>query len=72
VSHRYGNRGLHQNGTWELVSLPPGKQIVGYKWVYIAKFNPDGSIDRLKASLVAKGYTETYGIDYDDRFFSSC
>jgi hypothetical protein len=61
-------KALHQNGTWELVPLPPSKKTVGCKWVYTAKFNPDGSVERLKASLVAKGYTQTYGIDYDETF----
>lgn len=59
---------LHQNGTWDLVPLPPDKQTVGCKWVYTVKFHPDGSIDRLKARLVAKGYTQTYGIDYEETF----
>jgi hypothetical protein len=59
---------LHQNGTWELVPLPPHKKTIGCKWVFIVKFNPDGSVDRLKARLVAKGYTQTYGIDYDETF----
>jgi len=59
---------LHQNGTWELVPLPPHKKTVGCKWVFTVKFNPDGSVDRLKARLVAKGYTQTYGIDYDETF----
>jgi hypothetical protein len=61
-------KALHQNGTWELVPLPPSKKTVGCKWVYTVKFNPDGSVERLKACLVAKGYTQTYGIDYDETF----
>jgi hypothetical protein len=61
-------KALHQNGTWELVPLPPSKKTVGCKWVYTVKFNPNGSIERLKARLVAKGYTQTYGIDYDETF----
>jgi hypothetical protein len=61
-------RALHQNGTWELVPLPPHKKTVGCKWVFTVKFNPDGSVERLKARLVAKGYTQTYGIDYDETF----
>ena len=61
-------RALHQNGTWELVPLPPHKKTVGCKWVFSVKFNPDGSVERLKARLVAKGYTQTYGIDYDETF----
>jgi hypothetical protein len=40
---------LHQNGTWDLVPLPPGKHIVGCKWVYTVKFHSDGSVDCLKA-----------------------
>ncbi|XP_043816945.1 uncharacterized mitochondrial protein AtMg00820-like [Manihot esculenta] len=49
---------LHNNGTWELVSLPPGKSTVGCRWVYTVKVGPDGKINRLKARLVAKGYTD--------------
>jgi hypothetical protein len=52
----------HQNGTWELIPLPFSKQIVGYKWVNTVKINLDGSIERLKAHLLAKDYTQTYGI----------
>ena len=50
---------LYSNGTWELVVLSPGKSPVGFCWVYTVKVGPNGKIDRLKASLVAKGYTRT-------------
>ena len=50
-------KALHHNRTWELVPLPSTKKIVGCKWVYTVKFNPNGSVERLKAHLVAKGYT---------------
>lgn len=53
---------LHKNQTWELTTLPKGKQAVGCRWVYTVKYLPDGSIERLKARLVAKGYTQTYGV----------
>ena len=46
---------LHNSGTWELVPLLSGKSIVGCKWVFAIKVGPDGTIDRLKAHLVAKG-----------------
>ena len=59
---------LHSNGTWDLVSLPPGKSTVGCRWVYTVKVGPDGQVDRLKARLVAKGYTQIYGCDYGDTF----
>lgn len=58
----------HQNGTWKLVALPLGKKTVGCKWVYVVKFNLDGFVERLKACLVAKGYTQRNGIDYYERF----
>ena len=37
-------------------------------WVYTLKVGPDGQVDRLKACLVAKGYTQQYGSDYYDTF----
>ena len=59
---------LHSNGTWDLVSLPPGKSTVGCRWVYTIKVGPDDQVDRLKARLVVKGYTQIYGCDYGDTF----
>ena len=46
---------LEHSGTWELVSLPPGKKVVGCGWVYAVKVGPNCEIDRLKARLVGKG-----------------
>jgi len=59
---------LESNHTWELVPPPPGKSVVGCKWVFNVKVGPDGQVDRLKARLVAKGYTQVYGQDYSDTF----
>ena len=47
---------LIDNGTWDLVCLPAGKKAIGCQWVFIVKVNPDGSIARLKACLIAKEY----------------
>lgn len=59
---------LHSNATWELVSLSPGKSTVGCRWIYTVKVGPDGQIDRLKARLVTKGYTQIFSLDYTDTF----
>jgi hypothetical protein len=57
-----------KNKTWELVQLPKGKKAVGCKWVFTVKQNQKGEVDRYKERLVAKGYSQTYGIDYDETF----
>ena len=59
---------LHNSGTWELVPLPSGKSVVGCRCVFAIKVGPDGTIDRLKARLVDKGYTQIFGLDYGDTF----
>jgi hypothetical protein len=59
---------LEKNKTWELVSLPKGKEPVKCKWVYTVKQDPNGKIERYKARLIAKGHSQTYGIDYDETF----
>ena len=59
---------LHSTCIWDLVLLPAGKSPVGYRWVYTVKIGPDGRVDRLKAHLVAKEYTQIYGSNYYDTF----
>jgi hypothetical protein len=57
-----------KNQTWELTSLPEGKKAVGCKWVFTVKQSPEGKIERYKARMIARGYSQTYGIDYDEAF----
>jgi len=59
---------LISRGTWELVSAPKDAIVVGCRWVYNLKYHHDGSVDRYKAKLVVKGYTQTYGVDYFETF----
>ena len=59
---------LKKNNTWKLVPLSEGKQLVGCKWEFSIKYKADGSIDRYKARLVAKDFTQMYGIDYLETF----
>ena len=59
---------LHSTGTRDLVSLPVGKSPIGCRWVYTVKIGLDGLVDRLKARLDVKGYTQIYGSDYYDIF----
>lgn len=59
---------LHKQGTWSLVPCPLDRNIVGSKWIYKVKKNPDGSISRYKARLVAQGFSQAKGLDYDETF----
>ena len=61
---------LSKNHTWDLVTLPPRKSVVGCKEIYKIKTHSDGSIEQYKARLVAKGFTQEYKIDYEETFAS--
>ena len=50
------------------MTLPPGKSVVGCKWIYKIKTRSDGFIERYKARLVVKGFTHEYRIDYEETF----
>ncbi|CAL8994451.1 unnamed protein product [Prunus brigantina] len=58
---------LQLQGTWNLVP-PPDKNIVGCRWIYKIKRNSDGTISRYKARLVAQGFSQEHGLDYDEIF----
>ena len=59
---------LERSGTGELVDLPKEKRTIGCKQVFTVKCKANGNIERYKARLIAKGFTQTYGIDYQETF----
>ena len=59
---------LKQNPTWNLVPKPEGVKPLSCKWVYKLKIRPNGMIERYKARLVVRGFSQEYGIDYDETF----
>lgn len=50
------------------MELPPGAKAIGLKWIFKIKRNSDGSINKYKSRLVAKGYVQRYGVDYEEVF----
>ena len=56
---------LEANKIWELIPTPAKASVIGNKWIYSVKVNFDGSLDRYKVRLVAQGYKQEYGIDYE-------
>nr|GEU78606.1 ACT domain-containing protein [Tanacetum cinerariifolium] len=60
---------MKDNQVWVLVELPPNGQTVRSKWLFKKKTDMDGYVHTLKACLVAKGYTQTYDVDYEETFF---
>ena len=61
-------KSMDDNEVWELVELPNEKKRVGCKWVFKTKRDSKGNIERHKARLIAKGYTQKDGIDYKETF----
>ena len=61
-------KSLKENDVWELVELPSGWKTVGSKWVFKTKIGESGTVEHYKARLVAQGYTQRYGADYDETF----
>lgn len=50
--------------TWDLVPYSPDMKVLGYRWVYRVKLKADGTLEKLRARLVAQGFGQEEGIDY--------
>jgi len=59
---------LERTGTWDLVLMLPQVTPITCKWVYKIKTRYDGSLERYKAHLVARGFQQEHGRDYDETF----
>jgi hypothetical protein len=59
---------LMGNDTWDLVPLPKGRKFVKCKRVYRTKYASDGSVERHKVRLIAKGFSQVEGINYNETF----
>ena len=59
---------LTDNGTWELTDLPEDRQAVKCRWVYLTKHDTHGNITCYCTRLVAKGFSQTAGVDYEETF----
>jgi hypothetical protein len=61
-------KSMSTNEIWDLEEISKGAKTVGCKWVYKTKYNSQENIDKFKARLMAKGYTQREGIDYNEIF----
>lgn len=59
---------LIKNETWQLVEAPKNQNIIDSKWVFKVKEKPNGDVDKFKARLVARGFTQTCGVDFFETF----
>ncbi|RVX04648.1 Retrovirus-related Pol polyprotein from transposon RE1 [Vitis vinifera] len=59
---------LKKNDTWDLVPRPINHNMVGCRWIFKTKLHANGSIERHKARLVVKGFSQIHGLDFEDTF----
>lgn len=59
---------LRRNNTWDIVTRPKDRAVVGSRWVFKVKHRADGSVDRYKARLVAKGFSQIPGTDFEETY----
>jgi hypothetical protein len=59
---------IEHNQTWSLVNLPAGQRAIGLKWVFKIKKDEHGNVTKHKARLIAKGYVQHHGVDYEEVF----
>jgi hypothetical protein len=61
-------KSMSANKVWDLEIIPTGAKTIDCKWVYKIKYDSQGNIERFKARLVAKDFTQRERIDYNETF----
>ena len=61
-------RSMYKNKVWTLIDLPKDRQAIENKWIFKRKTDTDSSITIYKAWLIAKGFRQVQGVDYDETF----
>ena len=59
---------MYTNQVWTLVDPPEGVKPIGCKWIFKKKIDMDGNMHAFKGRLVAKGFKQIHGVDYDETF----
>jgi hypothetical protein len=63
---------INRNQTWKLVNLPPGRSVISTRWLYKTKIKANGSLEKRKARLVARGNEQQHGLDFEETFALVC
>lgn len=59
---------LEFNETWDIVSKPIDRKVIGFRWVFKIKYRANGDVENLKERLVIKGHTQVEGFEYIETF----
>jgi transposase InsO family protein len=59
---------IKKNGVWSIINKPNNKNIISTRWVFVKKMNENGELQKYKARLVARGFEQIHGIDYNETF----
>ena len=61
-------RSMYENKVWTLIDLPIDRRVIEIKWIFKRKTDADSSVTIYKARIVAKGFRQVQGVDYDEIF----
>ena len=70
--HECQTNGQENLKVFHLTELSAGEKVVRHKWVFVKKMNPDGSLNKYKARLVACGYSQIHSLNSFETFSPTC